>query len=353
MDTNEIKNIDEKKREFETDRRYRELSSADEFKKTREMPVKEHAQTPTKRRPKQVKSRVSLFAAATLTTIVTVATVVSLALNVKLVSFTADYTSIAIVLDIENGQDETLSAQLSVGGDTIDEAEISAGKGVNLLYENLRMGTEYLLQIVSADGKAIYSQTFETKSPVTFYENPQNANRLYFTIDNVFVGYDDVFATLTREDGLDLSAINRTAEGEFYIDKSVLFAGVYRFELAGFLGSSSGDSHYLFGKEMEFDGPASPVFEFETTSEGIRFYLIDGQLGLYEVRSVALSREGSYETSEVFGDIEQGYLIPANKLTDGVYTLDIIGNRQSDGGIVESVKIFEGWIEYNASAYAA
>ena len=352
MEIEEFKNITETERQFETDRRYRELTAGEELKKVREHPVKEHVATPPKRQSPKAKRRVSVFAAAALTTIVTVAAVVSLTLSVKLISFDAGYTSFEIVLDIVNADDLTFTAQLSQRGDPIYEQEIAAGKGVSLAYSDLEMGREYLLQIFSGDGEAVFAQTFATRSPVTFFEKPQQSDRLYFTVDNaVFDGYDEITTTLVSAGGLDLMAIDYTEDGESYIDKTALFAGTYYFELQGYSPESSGHPASLFATELEFDGPEPPVFEFSATAEGISFRMTGGDTGVYELKYAALERDGVYEYFELAAGADT-QCIPAVQLTDGMYVVSIIGERQTGYGAV-SVELYRQYITWNALTGAA
>lgn len=347
MEIKEIKSIAETNRELETNKRYGELVASEELKRVREQPVKEHAASPPKRPSPKAKRRVSVFAAAALTTIVTVSAVIGLSLSVKLISFIAGYTSLEIVLDIENADNRTLTAQLSRRGDPISEHEITAGKGVRLAFQDLDMGCEYLLQILSGDGETVYSQTFATNSPVTFYEKNEEPDRLYFTIDySVFAGYSEITATLTSADGLDFMAIDYSENGESYIDKTALFAGTYYFALLGHTSESSDYPVNLFGTEMEFDGIKLPIFTFFETAEGISLHMADGETGPYLLKYAALERDGVYTRFELTIGAET-QLIPAALLTEGMYVVYLIGERQTDYGTA-SVALYKHYLSWSA-----
>lgn len=345
MDSNEIKKIQELDREIaENNRKYDELTAIDEMKKVREQSIKENSSakensaTPKKSSRKSSR-RISAFAATALTGIVTVAVVVGLSLSVKLVSFYADYTSMEIVLDIENADDKSLAARLSIFDDPIYDMEISAGKGVRLTFDELEPGASYLLEIYSADGdgETHYSQTFSTKSPVTFTENAQEPDKLYFEIDREYTAeYAEVGATLASDSGLDFNSIMFTDAGEGYIDLTALFAGTYYFELWGYKDSSA-DPEFIFVTERQFEGAPRPVFELTTSAEGLSFRMTEGETGAYELTYIGLEINGIYEQFELTGNPAETQLIPSERLTEGAYTFSVVGERTSGGGVISII----------------
>lgn len=348
MNTNELHNTAEFNREFETERKYRELTAADELKKIREQPIKERAASPVKKRAPKSKRTFSFIAATAVTAIVTVAVVASLNFSVKLVSFLADYNSIEIVLDIEAPEDAVLTATLSVRNDAIYTSEVASGKGVKLTYSDLETDVEYLLELFTSDGDSVYSQTFATKSPVLFYEKPDENGKLYFSLeDNVFTEYSQIYAKLVSENDLDFEAIVYT-ETESYIDTNVLFAGVYYFELTGFLGSTSADSVTLFSKEMAFEGAESPKFEITDTAQGILIRLIGGDTGVYTLQNALLEKDGVFESYDFPNDASEGLLIPSDRLSYGAYVVSVIGQRTSNTETF-TVEIFKQILERTAS----
>lgn len=343
MNTNELHNIAEFNREFETERKYRELTAADELKKIREQPIKERDASPAKKRAPKSKRTFSFIAATALTAIVTVAVAVSLNISVKLVSFFADYTSIEVILDIATPDDAALTATLSVRGDPLYSSEVAAGKDVKLTYSELEMDVGYLLEIFTADGASVYSQTFATKSPVLFDEKPDENGKLYFSLaDGVFTEYSEISAKLISAEGLDLGAIVYNETGA-YIDTNALFQGVYYFELIGY-SSSSEYPDILYNKEMTFEGSAAPKFEITDTVEGILIRLVGGDTGVYTIQSALLEKDGVYETYEFSSDAAEGLLIPADRLSYGAYTVSVIGERNLDTESF-SVEIFKQTFE--------
>lgn len=348
MNTNELHNTAEFNRELETERKYRELTAADELKKIREQPIKERAASPVKRRAPKSKRTFSFIAATAVTAIVTVAVVASLNFSVKLVSFLADYTSMEIVLDIEAPDDAVLTATLSVRNDAIYTSEVASGKGVKLTYSDLETDVEYLLELFTSDGDSVYSQTFATKSPVLFYEKPDENGKLYFSLeDNAFTEYSEISARLVSENGLDFEAIVYH-ETDSYIDTNALFAGVYYFELIGFSGSTSDVPVTVFSKEMKFEGAESPKFEITDTAQGILIRLIGGDMGAYTLRNAVLEKDGVFESYDFPNDASEGLLIPSDRLSYGAYVVSVIGQRTSNTETF-TVEIFKQILKRTAS----
>lgn len=348
MNTNEFHNNQEFHREYETERKYRELTAADELKKIREQPVKEREASPVKKRAPKSKRTFSFIAATAVTAIVTVAVVASLNFSVKLVSFLADYHSIEIVLDIEAPEDAVLTATLSVRNDAIYTTEVASGKGVKLTYSELETDVEYLLEIFSSDGDSVYSQTFATKSPVLFYEKPDENGKLYFSLeDDVFTEYSQIYPRLVSDNGLDFAAIVYH-ETESYIDTNALFAGVYYFELTGFFDSMSDDPVTVFSKEMTFEGAEAPKFEITDTAQGILIRLIGGDTGAYTLQNAVLEKDGVFESYDFPNDASVGLLVPSERLSYGTYFVSVVARRMSNSENV-TVEIFRQLYERIAS----
>lgn len=339
MDAKERNDIAEMNREIEIDRKYRELVEAQELKAVREQSIKENpSAAPAKRPPSKLKRKASVFATAAMTTIVTVAAVISLTISVKLISFIADYTSLQFVIDIESPDDSPLTAQLCIGGDTLREMEILPSKGISLSFDDLEMGIEYELKILTDKGKEVFSKTFATRSPLNFFEKEGEPDRLYFEIDTAaFATYQQFHAILESESGLDFMAISQTDKGEQYIDKSVLFAGFYSFKLQGYSDDGSGELFTLFVFDMKFDGRKPPVFEFDFTSEGIRYRMIEGELDLYELSYAAIEGNGMYEQYDLSSGADQFQLIPAQQLVAGSYEFFVVAQREMNGSSVSVI----------------